>query len=443
MTPSALIAFIVELAVSLFDSILCIYFILRYHRVSWKKSKLTIPVILLYYVIVLVGDFIIPGFYTLISVVVLTLSIAFSLWVSGAFHNRKAIFRALFAPCIYEIVFILLSSLIYMTLSLFIEDIDLLMQGSVGIARYIYILLHKISLFAILMLILHVFRTDERMDIRNGILTFLLSLTTILGLGAAMTVAVASETTYLLPLFIIVAAFILINIFLYVLLSQIQRLQKSRYELKLLEEKMSFEEERHKNAAAVWENVRKVQHDMKQHLTVMAGHLADGKTEECREYVHTLLPQVEQMGKLIRSDNAVLDYLINSKLCALKDTKVIISGAIGDLSDIREADLACMIGNILDNAIEAVAEADEKRIELLFSKQNENRIIICKNTVRASVLESNPELRSTKASGDAHGLGHQIVERLVSDYHGMIDYFEAFGMFGVQIILPMPFDPQA
>ncbi|MBQ9781097.1 MAG: GHKL domain-containing protein [Clostridia bacterium] len=443
MTPSVLIGFIVELAVSLFDSILCIYFILRYHGVSLKKSKLTIPVILLYYGIVLVGDFIIPGFYTLISVIVLLLSITFSLWVSGAFHNRKVIFRALFAPCIYEIVFILLSSLIYMTLSLFIEDIDLLMQGSVGIARYIYILLHKTSLFAILMLILHVFRTDERMDIRNGILTFLLSLTTILGLGATMTVAVASETAYLLPLFIIVAAFILINIFLYVLLSQIQRLQKSRYELKLLEEKMAFEEERHRNAAAVWENVRKVQHDMKQHLTVMAGHLDAGKPEDCQEYVRMLLPQVEQMGKLIRSDNAVLDYLINSKLCALKDTKVIISGAVGDLSDIRDADLACMIGNVLDNAIEAVAEAEEKRIELLFTKQNENRIIICKNTVRASVLQSNPKLHTTKSSGDAHGLGHQIVEKLVSDYHGMIDYFEEFGMFGVQIILPTPHDTQA
>jgi hypothetical protein len=28
----------------------------------------------------------------------------------------------------------------------------------------------------------------------------------------------------------------------------------------------------------------------------------------------------------------------------------------------------------------------------------------------------------------------------VADYHGMIDYFEEFGMFGVQIILPEPFE---
>ena len=201
---------------------------------------------------------------------------------------------------------------------------------------------------------------------------------------------------------------------------------------------MAFEEERHKNAAAVWENVRKVQHDMKQHLTVMAGYLDRGKAEECREYVEDLIPQVGQMGKLIRSDNPTLDYLINSKLCALKDTKVIVSGGVGDLSDIRDADLACLIGNVLDNAVEAVEGLSEKRIELLFTRQNDNRIIICKNTVGQSVLATNPHLRSTKPKGDAHGLGHRIVERIVADYHGMIDYFEEFGMFGVQIILPMP-----
>ena len=441
MNLSVLIGLIVEIAISLFDSILCIYFILRYNRVSWRKSKLTIPFILIYFGITLVGDFLFPGFMMLISMIVFLLSVLFSFLVSRPFTDRHKIVRALVAPCIYEVVFILLSSLIFAILSMAVKDFDQLLQGSTEVARYIYILLHKTALFTILQFILHLFRIDGTASLWNGVLTFLLSLTTMMGLGAAMYIATSPAAEHFqAQILIIVLAFILVNVLLYVLLAQIQRLQKSRYALKLLEEKMAFEKARHNDAAAVWENVRKVQHDMKQHLTVIAGHLNEGRTDDCREYVSTLLPQVEQMGKLIRSDNPTLDYLINSKLCALKDTKVIISGAVGDLSDIRDADLACMIGNVLDNAIEAVAETEEKRIELLFSKQNENRIIICKNTVRASVLQSNPKLNTTKASGDAHGLGHQIVEKLVSDYHGMIDYFEEFGMFGVQIILPTPFD---
>jgi sensor histidine kinase regulating citrate/malate metabolism len=54
------------------------------------------------------------------------------------------------------------------------------------------------------------------------------------------------------------------------------------------------------------------------------------------------------------------------------------------------------------------------------------------------VLSRNRELRSTKKSGDSHGYGTKIIAKIVSDHHGMIDYFEEFGMFGVQIVLPDP-----
>lgn len=426
--------FIVEIAASLFDSILFVYFIIRYNHASLKTSKLTIPTVILLFSVTVVGDFLLPGFSIPVSIALFLIATAFSIWISP-----KHKFRAIMASCIYEMTFILLSSFLYMVLSMIIRDFEILMSGSTGVGRFIYIFLHKIALFTILQFILHIFRSDESMNIWNGVLTFLLSLVTMFGLGAAMYIAVSPAADALHPqILIIVIAFILTNVLLYVLLHQIQKLQKSRYELKLLEEKMAFEEARHNDASAVWDNVRKVQHDMKQHLTVMSGYLEQGKNEACQTYIQSLLPQVDQMGKLIRSDNTILDYLINSKLCALKNTRVVISGSIGDLSDIRDADLACLMGNILDNAIEAVAQVEEKRIELLFSKQNANRIIICKNTIKESVLENNRELRTTKRSGGSHGWGHQIVEKIVSDYHGMIDYFEEFGMFGVQIILPCP-----
>ena len=51
------IGLIVEIATSLFDSILFIYFIIRYNRATFKTSKLTIPAILLLFGITLVGDF--------------------------------------------------------------------------------------------------------------------------------------------------------------------------------------------------------------------------------------------------------------------------------------------------------------------------------------------------------------------------------------------------
>lgn len=433
MNPIILVA--VELATSLFDSILCVWFIIKFNKATLKQSKLAIGAVLATYVCTLIGDYLCPQQYmTVISIVFFLLCIAFSLSLSWGKP-----FRAIMAACIYEVTYITLSSLLYMSMTMLIGDANMLMLGSGSVARLIYILLHKIALFTMLRLILYIFRSVEGMNVFNGILTFLLSLTTMLGLGAAIIMTITPEAEqFSAQILIIVVAFVLVNVFLYVLLYQIQKLQRTRYELRLMEEKMAFEQARHNDATALWDNVRKVQHDMKQHLTVMSGYLEQDKSEECRTYIAELLPQVDRMGHLIRSGNAILDYLINSKLRPLENTHVIISGTIGDLSDIRDSDLACLMGNILDNAIEATQELEEKRIELLFSRQNDNRVIICKNTIKESVLKNNKALRSTKKKGDAHGLGHQIVERIVADYHGMIEYFEEFDMFGVQIILPVP-----
>lgn len=237
--------------------------------------------------------------------------------------------------------------------------------------------------------------------------------------------------------FIIIAAtFVLINIILYLLIFQIQKLQANKYELRLLQEKMKFEEDRYADISAIWNNIRKVKHDVKQHLIVIKNQLNNNEIEDCMKYVNELLPDIEYIGKVIKSDNSILDYLINSKLGSLENTKVYVSGIIVDLSDIRDIDLSCIIGNILDNAIEAISNLEDKRIELIFSMQNSSRIIICKNTIGKSVLKYNKELESTKPHRDRHGLGHIIVESIVKKYNGFVDYFEDDDMFGVEVILP-------
>lgn len=424
---------VIETAASLFDSILCIYFITKFNHAGFRRNKFWIPFTIVYFIFTLISDKYLPGFSIVTSFVLLAISFIYALLVS-----KKNWIRPVLSVCIYKVSLILLSSIIYLVCSIVINDFELLMQGSDYIGRYMCIILHKISLFAVLELTLFLFKADSSLDIKNGILTFLFTLITIIGLGATMaTTAIPNIQEIQLQILIITLSFVASNIFLYFMISQIQKLQRAKYKLKLLEDKTHFEEARYNDANAIWTNIKKVQHDIKQHLTVINNYLDDEKIKECQEYIEELFPNVEHMGSLIRSDNIILDYLINSKLCPLKNTQVVISGSIGSLSDIKNSDLACLLGNILDNAIEAVEQTEDKRIELLFTRQNSNRIIICKNTIKQSVLNTNKELQSTKESQDSHGYGHQIVEKIVSDYHGMICYFEESDMFGVQILLPI------
>ncbi|MBQ8383248.1 MAG: GHKL domain-containing protein [Clostridia bacterium] len=238
---------------------------------------------------------------------------------------------------------------------------------------------------------------------------------------------------------VLLAAFMLAAFYLLAVFYYISRQRRRSFENQLITEKKRFEEDRHNDAEAIWANVRKVRHDIKQHLTVLSCYLEEGKTEECKQYLDDLLNNVERMGNLIQSKNRVLDYLINSKLCNLTDTEVVVAGSVGDFSDISDRDLASIVGNLLDNAVEAVAEASEKRIELHFVRMHSNRVLICKNTVSSPVLATNPQLRSTKGGGKHLGLGTHIIRETVEKYNGMTDFFEDHEMFCAQIVLPLPY----
>lgn len=425
--------FIFEYGASLFDSVFCVYFLTKFNHKGFKNNPYWLPAILLIFGYTVISDLLLPGFNTLSTIIFLALYISYALIIS-----QKKYIRAVISAVIFEVVLALLSSFIYFIISLIINDFDSALQGSENYVRYIFLILHKVSLFTVSTLILRLFKADTSLDIKNGLLTFGFSCTTIVGLAATMYISAVTvnEKVQLFSL-IITFAFMVANVFLYILISQILKLQQEKYKVKILEDKLSFERARYNDSAAIWSNIRNIQHDIKQHLTIIKNQVDNKEYDDCQSYLQKLLPSVENIGSIIKSDNKIIDYMVNSKLSNLKDTQIIVSGSIGDISDIDELDLACLFGNILDNAIEATEKTEEKRIELLFLRQNSNRVIICKNTVNESVLKNNKQLKTTKKLQSTHGLGTSIVAKIVKKYHGIVEYFEEFDMFGVQIVLPV------
>lgn len=423
-----------EIAASLFDSILAIWFVTNFCKIQTQSKWPSVCAVIAVFSFTLLSDRYMTGYNVLSIIITICIIVLYTILAL-----RKITFKQILGACIFLLTLMLVSSLLFACMSTLASNFTDLLQGSNSTIRYIHVLLHKIILFAVLKLILSFLSIEGQISKLNGILTFSISMSTVFGLGATMYVATFEEASIgILPISLITISFVLTNVILYIMLSQIQRLQKSEYELKLIEEKIESENARHEDATALWQNIRNLQHDMKQHLSIISAQLEANDTESSKNYIHQLLPSLDGIGRIIKSDNKTLDYIINSKLGALKDTQIIITGSIGDLSDIKDKDLASMLGNILDNAIEAIAELDEKRIELLFTVAKTNRIIICKNTIGSSVLKSNPMLHSTKKEKFHHGMGHKIVENIVNEYHGLIDYFEEDDYFGVQIVIPGP-----
>ena len=435
-----MINMVIEICATIVDVVFLAWFVSRMHGVSLFKK----PLALIWVGLFLCYQIFVDQVFQVFDLVALAGVFVFAIGYSFSIDRKKPIWT-IFAGVLYVVLIMLSNSLVYSVFSMIIKNIDVEIYGTKSYLRIIYLLVCKLTQLAFYRLVIQLFKKEKTLDVKNGLLSFAFTIATAVGLGVLMKIAIENQTPGVeIVIFILAIILIFMNLILYIMIYQLQALLKNKYELALMQDRMAFEKNRVDEASVIWNNIRQVKHDLKNHFVVMRGHLNGGDLESCMKYLSKLDETVENMGNMIQSGNSVIDYLINSKLSNLDGVEVLISGYVGNYTDIEDVDLACILGNILDNAVEAQkAVVSEKRIELLFLQKKSNRVIICKNKIKESVLQNNQKLKSTKESPELHGIGHQIVESTVKKYNGLIDYFEKDDMFGVQIVLPdLGFNPK-
>jgi hypothetical protein len=429
-----MIGTIIELFATLADVLFMVWFVPKFNGVSIKKR----PISLIWALVLLIFQLLADRFLAAFDLLYVAIDFIIVLFFSISLQKGKNLW-SVFSAAVYVIVIMLSTTFVFTIFSLFTDNIEVVVQGDISYIRLVFLLICKTIHFTFYRLLLLLFKKDNNLDIKNSLLSVLFNVVTAIELGIILEIAAIYDLSGMGLWVTILSIFMILqNIILYLMINQIQKLLKNKYELSLIREKIDSEKSRVEEATVVWNNIRKVRHDLKNHFAILKGKLEEEDMESCKKYLSELNNTVENMGNLIKSGNSIIDYLINSKLSNLNNVKVLISGYVGNYSDIDEMDLACILGNVLDNAIEAQKKVTaEKRIELHFLYKNAARIIVCKNTVGSSVLKNNKDLLSTKDSSELHGLGHRIVESTVKKYGGIVDYYEDGEMFGVQILLPI------
>ena len=429
-----MISILIELAATAIDVAFLCWFVPHFLDVRINEKSYSLLWLILLFVYQVLIDNVLHVFDMVGLIGALIISICFALSL-----KKQHWIWSMFSALLYLIVIMLSSSLVFTVFSMFIDNIDVSVYGEQSHLRIIYLLICKLVHLAFYRLLLLLFKKEKSLDLKNGILSFAFTVATAFALGLLMKIiSLSPDGKSDTQIFVLALILILLNIILYLMIYQVQNLVKNKYELLLLQDRIDFEKSRVEEATTIWQNIRKTKHDIQNHFSVLSGHLKKGDTKACEAYIAKLYNTINNMGTLIQSGNSVIDYLINSKLTNLNGVEVLVSGYVGDYSDIDDVDLACVLGNILDNAIEAQSQlSEERRIELLFFNKKSSRIIICKNSISKSVLKNNPKLISTKKSPEQHGIGHQVVETTVRKYDGIVEYFENNGMFGVQILLPI------
>lgn len=186
----------------------------------------------------------------------------------------------------------------------------------------------------------------------------------------------------------------------------------------------------------LYADTSRMRHDVKNCLLVIDGYVKNRDYQSVTEYIEKYTQQQLTLGMTIFCDNQVINYIINNKfnVCAQQNiqTKCIVSGRIDGISDV---DMSILLGNLLDNAIEATVMADYPSVSVeIYCNENE-MIIIVDNTIKESVLQHNKSLKTIKKDKKNHGFGVISIKNIVSKNSGTIEYSEIKNIFRCKIIM--------
>jgi sensor histidine kinase YesM len=182
-------------------------------------------------------------------------------------------------------------------------------------------------------------------------------------------------------------------------------------------------------------------HDYHNHLQTLKAHIKMNQINKAKDYLDQLELDLDQINQLIESGNVNLDAILNSKLSlALKnDIEIHYKAEVPAELTVSDIDLCVLIGNLIDNAVEAcdkMAETDgAKFIRLYIGVLKKQLYISVTNATNELVRKLDEDYITTKRGNHGHGL--KRINHIVEKYEGYINRKNEPGVFVTEIMLPL------
>lgn len=223
------------------------------------------------------------------------------------------------------------------------------------------------------------------------------------------------------------------GILVYLLMKAKQGLEKER-QYSALEQQHALQRQYMESIYEMNEQTRRIRHDLKHHLSSLNALVNQEipDIEEIRRYLSQYAEQTTLLEESVHTENTVVNAVLNAKLRTCKEQGIRTTICIGKIAEVvSEVDFCSLLGNLLDNAIEAERKLPyaDRSIEVQIQSSEAVMNIWVKNHITESVLEKNAALQTTKDDTQRHGLGIKIIQKIISKYEGYLDIYEEDGNF--------------
>lgn len=233
---------------------------------------------------------------------------------------------------------------------------------------------------------------------------------------------------------IIIVAIIMINALLWILFMPWYINRKiSRFQNELVDK--HYEE-----VETMYRKMRGWRHDYHNHIQVLKAHMEMKDYEEASCYLDMLNHDLSTVDTVIKTGNVMVDAILNSKLSMMKEKNihVDVTAIVPSEVPFSGIDLSVLIGNLLDNAMEACVKQeneDNRFIRIYIDIVKKQLYIAITNSMDGRAKKAGMKYLSSK--GVIHGFGLLRIDGIVRKYGGFINRQNEEGVFATEVMLPI------
>lgn len=209
--------------------------------------------------------------------------------------------------------------------------------------------------------------------------------------------------------------------------------------------RMKFSMEHIKHSMQANNDIQRLYHDMKNHMLAMQG-LADD-SPALKRYLSDLLHQLQDYETLISTGNPTVDAILSQKIQQTSADHILFNIVLNlrDLSFMRESDLVTILGNAVDNAVEAVRKIPDPDKRLIYIKSSHfanMKVLRISNQFEDKIRKESEDLLTSKTDVLMHGIGVKSIKKAVEHYGGStsIEYDNEKKWFRLLVMIPMAID---
>lgn len=296
-----------------------------------------------------------------------------------------------------------------------------------------YTVFSKIFFFAVIYLLVHLFKEKKINQEQYNHSQLLLMLISISSIFIIFTFAAIGETSAFAPpvdfMVTICAVFLLmVNLLVFGINQYSQKKAQEYTDMQLLLQKESDSVEYYEMILSQNENQSILIHDIKKHLQSI--RLLNEKNDS--DKINSYIEQLMESSDLRESSKICDNEMLNAILCRYQrqcsDTHIIFHTDVRSsaVQNIYQHDLTSLFCNLLDNAVESATNIPDSFIELTVQKKENSPfiVIILINSCRNSPVYDQDGLPvSHKTNKNRHGFGIKSIKKVVKQYHGNLQMY--------------------